>query len=168
MLLTAVRTFSATDSVSSMALPGGSSKLIVVKLLSEAGTKPDGNRGTNAIEPIKNAVAPATVVRRWVKHQLAIVKYKRIKLPSGRGGVGSLFNTCTAIIGVNSLATNNDAKTAITAVQPNWRNIIPGMPDIIAVGINTATKHNVVAITASAISLTASSAERRMDLPICL
>ena len=61
-------------------------------------------------------------------------------------------------MGVSKRATINDAKMASTAVQPNCLKNRPGTPLINAVGKNTATSANVVAITAIPISSAASVA----------
>ena len=63
-----------------------------------------------------------------------------------------------AIMGVNIRATTNDAITAKEAVQPNCLKNLPTMPLMKASGKNTATKANVVAITAMPISSAASMA----------
>ena len=61
-------------------------------------------------------------------------------------------------MGVSTRATTSEAKTASEAVQPNCLKNFPGMPDIKAVGKNTAIKVKVVAITAKPISSAASMA----------
>ena len=68
-------------------------------------------------------------------------------------------------MGVTSRATSNEAMTAATMVQPNCLNTRPGMPLMTAVGRKTTTSVAVVASTASAISLTASSVASRTGLP---
>ena len=69
-------------------------------------------------------------------------------------------------MGVSSRATSKDTNTATEAVMPNWRKIFPGMPPMNAVGRNTATSVNVVAITASPISSAASIAASYGVFPI--
>ncbi len=48
--------------------------------------------------------------------------------------------------------TNSDTSTATATVTPNWKKKRPTMPLMNAMGTNTATIANVVAITASPIS----------------
>src|SRR5690606_15356652 len=53
-----------------------------------------------------------------------------------------------------------------TSVQPNCLNTKPAIPLISAVGRKTTTRVAVVASTASAISLTASTVACQVDLPM--
>ena len=61
-------------------------------------------------------------------------------------------------MGVSARATTSEANTASAAVQPNCLKNLPGMPDMKAVGRNTAISVKVVAITAMPISSAASMA----------
>ena len=58
------RARSATARVSAKVLPGGSSILICVWARSAGGTKPVGNNGTSAIEPMKKIAEASTVSLR--------------------------------------------------------------------------------------------------------
>ena len=69
-------------------------------------------------------------------------------------------------MGVSSRATSSDASTATEAVMPNCLKNLPGMPPMKAVGRNTATSVNVVAMTARPISSAASMAAWKGVLPI--
>ncbi len=71
-------------------------------------------------------------------------------------------------MGVSTRATSSEDSTATTAVQPNCLKNRPGTPLIIAVGMKTTTRVMVVAITARAISVTASPAACLMGLPMRL
>ena len=55
-------------------------------------------------------------------------------------------------IGSSVKLTNSDTSTATATVTPNWKKNRPMMPLMNAIGTNTATIANVVAITASPIS----------------
>jgi hypothetical protein len=59
-------------------------------------------------------------------------------------------------MGVSARATTSEANTANEAVHPNCLKNLPGMPDMNAVGRNTAISVKVVAITARPISSAAS------------
>ena len=69
-------------------------------------------------------------------------------------------------IGSSVNDTNSDTSTAAVTVMPNAKKNLPMMPLMNATGTNTATIANVVAITASPISLVPSSAAWRWLLPI--
>ena len=55
-------------------------------------------------------------------------------------------------IGSSVKDTNSDTSTATATVTPNWKKNRPMMPLMNAIGTNTATIANVVAITARPIS----------------
>ena len=64
-------------------------------------------------------------------------------------------------IGSSVKLTNSDTSTATATVRPNWKKNWPMMPFMKAIGTNTATIANVVAITASPISSVPSRAAAR-------
>ena len=98
-----------------------------------------------------NAAVAASAVPRWVSAQRAAARQAGIHDGSRATCLGA-FSRYAAIIGVSSRATTSEKNTAIAAVQPNWRKNFPARPSMNAVGRNTATRANVVAITASPIS----------------
>ena len=62
--------------------------------------------------------------------------------------------------------TNSDTSTATATVTPNWKKKRPMMPLMNAIGTNTATIANVVAITARPISSVPSRAAVAWSLPM--
>ena len=64
-------------------------------------------------------------------------------------------------IGSSVKLTNSETSTATATVTPNWKKNFPMSPLMKAMGTNTATIANVVAITASPISSVASCAAAR-------
>ena len=71
MRVSSTRAASAVAIVSLSVEPGGSSRYTWVCELSSGGMKPVGNSGISITEPTKNAMAPAPVMRRCLRHQLA-------------------------------------------------------------------------------------------------
>ncbi|MNY27789.1 hypothetical protein D3C86_1617210 [compost metagenome] len=64
--------------------------------------------------------------------------------------------------------TNNDIKVANMTVTQNWRRISDTKPDDSAIGKNTTTITNVIAVTVKPISAAPSYAARILLLPICM
>ena len=69
-------------------------------------------------------------------------------------------------IGSSVKLTNSDTSTATATVTPNWKKKRPMMPLMNAIGTNTATIANVVAITARPISSVPSRAAVAWSLPM--
>ena len=69
-------------------------------------------------------------------------------------------------IGSSVKLTNSDTSTATATVTPNWKKKRPMMPLMNAIGTNTATIANVVAITARPISSVPSRAAVLWSLPM--
>ena len=69
-------------------------------------------------------------------------------------------------IGSRVKLTNSETSTATATVRPNWKKNCPTMPFMKAIGTNTATIANVVAMTASPISSVPSRAAAGWLLPM--
>ena len=72
----------------------------------------------------------------------------------------------TDSIGSSVKETNSETSTATATVTPNWKKKRPMMPLMNAIGTNTATIANVVAITARPISSVRLRAAVTWSLPI--
>ena len=151
-----------------------------MKPWSACGTNSVPISGTSAKLPPNRPTAIASTVFRRVSAHSSVAPYTRcihsmnastrsMKRPShGTRRKREPGGSCQTddSIGSSVKLTNSDTITATATVTPNWKKKRPMMPLMNAIGTNTATIANVVAITASPISSVPSRAAVLWSFPI--